>query len=190
MPPIRRPNSESRGREHLTPTEVEALASAAAKVGRHGARDALMIRMAFRHGLRVAELVSLRRDQVDLEAGVVHVRRVKGGLDSTHPLGGKEVRELRRIFRDYPEGPYVFATERKGPLTDSAFRKLVARAGALAGIGLPVHPHMLRHACGFKLANDGQDTRAIQHYLGHRNIQHTVRYTQLAAGRFRDFWRD
>ncbi len=85
---------------------------------------------------------------------------------------------------------YVFVTERKGPMTDSAVRKLIARAGREVGLGFPVHPHMLRHACGFKLANDGQDARAIQHYLGHKNIQHTVRYTDLAPGRFRDFWGD
>ncbi len=85
---------------------------------------------------------------------------------------------------------YVFVTERKGPMTDSTVRKLIARAGRGAGFDFPVHPHMLRHACGFKLANDGQDTRAIQHYLGHKNIQHTVRYTELAPERFKDFWQD
>ncbi len=69
-------------------------------------------------------------------------------------------------------------------------RKLLTRAGEKAELSFPVHPHMLRHACGFKLANDGQDTRAIQHYLGHKNIQHTVRYTELSAGRFNDFWSD
>ena len=84
----------------------------------------------------------------------------------------------------------MFVTERKGPLTDSAFRKIVARAGAAAGLDFPVHPHMLRHATGFKLANDGQDTRAIQHYLGHKNIQHTVRYTELSSDRFKEFWDD
>jgi type 1 fimbriae regulatory protein FimB/type 1 fimbriae regulatory protein FimE len=93
-------------------------------------------------------------------------------------------------LRDYPDTPYVFVTERGGPLTDSTFRKLVARAGEKAGIDFPVHPHMLRHGCGFKLANDGQDTRAIQHYLGHKNIQHTVRYTELASDRFNGFWKD
>lgn len=84
----------------------------------------------------------------------------------------------------------MFVTERKGPLTTSGVRKILARAGEKAGLEFPIHPHMLRHACGFKLANDGQDTRAIQHYLGHRQIQHTVRYTELAAGRFEEFWRD
>lgn len=86
--------------------------------------------------------------------------------------------------------PYVFVTERKGPLTASTVRKMIARAGERAGIGFPVHLHMLRHGCGFKLANDGHDTRAIQHYLGHKQIQHTVRYTELASGRFENFWKD
>jgi integrase len=154
-PPIRRPNAEVRGREHLTPAEVEQLATAAAKLGRHGHRDALVIRMGFRHGLRVTELVNLRRDQVDLDTGQLHVRRAKRGLPLTHPVAGWEIRALRRLFKEYPDGPHVLATERGGPLTESFFRKIVARAGEVAGLGFPVHTHMLRHATGFKLANDG-----------------------------------
>jgi integrase len=149
-----------------------------------------MILLAYRHGLRVAELIALRWEQVDLKQGVLHVRRRKNGSPSTHPLHGPEIRALRKLAREYPETPYVFVTERKGPLTDSAFRKIVARAGAAAGLDFPVHPHMLRHSTGFKLANDGQDTRAIQHYLGHKNIQHTVRYTELSSDRFKEFWDD
>lgn len=75
-------------------------------------------------------------------------------------------------------------------MTVSNVRKILARAGQEARLPFPVHPHMLRHGCGFKLANDGHDTRAVQHYLGHRNIQHTVRYTELASGRFNHFWND
>lgn len=100
-----------------------------------------------------------------------HATRRKNGAPSTHPLQGPELRALRRLKRDYPDTPYVFVTERRGPMTASNVRKLMARAGQTAGLPFPVHPHMLRHACGFKLANDGQDTRALQHYLGHRNIQ-------------------
>jgi type 1 fimbriae regulatory protein FimB/type 1 fimbriae regulatory protein FimE len=81
-------------------------------------------------------------------------------------------------------------SERGGPLTENAVGKLVARAGEAAGLELEVHPHMLRHACGYYLANKGTDTRAIQAYLGHRNIQHTVRYTELAADRFNGLWSD
>ena len=146
--------------------------------------------MAYRHALRVSELIALRWDQVYLKSGALHVNRLKNGIASTHPLGGAEIRALRKLQRDYPDTQYVFVTERKGPMTDSAVRKLVARAGRVAGLQFPVHPHMLRHACGFKLANDGQDTRAIQHYMGHKNIQHTVRYTELAPDRFKDFWAD
>jgi type 1 fimbriae regulatory protein FimE len=189
-PPRRLPNSASRTREHLTPDEVERLMAAAGGIGRHGHRDATLILLAYRHGLRVGELVSLRWEQIDLKAGRLHVNRLKHGDPSTHPLRGPEIRALRKIQREQPEGPYVFATERGGPMTDSNARKMVARAGREAKLEFPVHPHMLRHACGFKLANDGQDTRAIQLYLGHRNIQHTVRYTQLSPGRFKNFWKD
>jgi type 1 fimbriae regulatory protein FimB/type 1 fimbriae regulatory protein FimE len=164
--------------------------AAAGRLGRHGHRDATLILLAYRHGLRVGELVALRWDQLDLKAGLLHVARLKHGVPSTHPVRGPELRALRRLQRDYPTSAYVFTTERRGPLTDSAVRKIITRAGTAAGLGLPVHPHMLRHACGYKLANDGHDTRAIQHYLGHRNIQHTVRYTELAPDRFKGFWRD
>jgi len=75
-------------------------------------------------------------------------------------------------------------------MTGASVPKIIGRAGDQAQLGFPVHPHMLRHACGLKLINEGHDTRAIQHYLGHRNIQHTVRYTNLAPDRFRTFWRD
>ena len=189
-PPRRVPNPERRSREFLTPAEVESLINAAEKLGRHGHRDATMLMIAYRHALRVSELVSLRWDQIDLGQGRLHVKRLKNGNASTHPLHGPELRALRRLQRDYPNCPYIFTGERKGPLTDSTVRKMMARAGAAAKLDFPVHPHMLRHAAGYKLANDGQDTRAIQHYLGHRNITHTVRYTELSPERFKDFWQD
>jgi type 1 fimbriae regulatory protein FimB/type 1 fimbriae regulatory protein FimE len=189
-PPPKVPNADRRSREHLTEAEVERLIAAARRLGRHGQRDAAMILVAYRHGLRVSELVGLRREQVDLGQGLLHVRRLKGGSASTHPLRGPELRALRQTLRDSPDSPHVFVSERGAPMTASTFRKLVARAGEAAKLGMPVHPHMLRHSTGFKLANDGQDTRAIQHYLGHKNIQHTVRYTEIAARRFNGFWND
>lgn len=190
VPPSRQRNKDVRAREHLTPDEVEQLTKAAKRVGRHGHRDATLILLAFRHGLRVSELVALRWDQVDLKQGVMHVSRLKNGVNATHPLRGPELRSLRKLKRDYPDTPYLFVSERKGPVTASNVRKIVSRAGENAKLGMPIHPHMLRHSTGYKLANDGHDTRAIQHYLGHKNIQHTVRYTELAAGRFKDFWKD
>lgn len=189
VPPPRQRNADRRSREHLTPTEVDALIAAAASIGRYGHRDATLLLIAYRHGLRVSELVALRWDQIDAKQGLLHVNRLKNGVASTHPIRGPELRALRKLHRGY-EGPYVFSTERGGPMTTSTVRKLVARAGDLAKLGFPVHPHMLRHACGYKLANEGHDTRALQHYLGHRNIQHTTRYTELAADRFKRFWKD
>jgi type 1 fimbriae regulatory protein FimB/type 1 fimbriae regulatory protein FimE len=190
VPPLRKRNKDVRSREYLTPDEVDQLIAAAGSTGRHKHRDRTMILVAYRHGLRVSELVSLRWDQVDLKQGHLHVQRVKNGSPSTHPIRGPEIRSLRKLRREYPDNPYLFITERGGPLTASTVRKLISRAGTKAKIPFPVHPHMLRHACGFKLANEGQDTRAIQHYLGHRQISHTTRYTELAADRFNGFWMD
>ena len=105
-------------------------------------------------------------------------------------MGGIEIRALRRLQREQPESMYVFTTERRAPMTTAGFRKMLGRIGEESEVPFPVHPHMLRHACGYKLANDGQDTRAVQHYLGHKNIQHTVRYTELSPERFKSFWED
>jgi integrase len=187
--PRRRPNAEIRTREHLTEVEIEKLLKAAGK-SRWGHRDATMILVAYRHGLRVSELVDLRWDQIDFTHARLHVRRVKQGTPSTHPIPGDEMRALRKLQREQePKSPFVFTSERGSPFSTSGFARLVERAGEAARLGFPAHPHMLRHACGFALANKGHDTRALQAYLGHKNIQHTVRYTELAPTRFKDFWR-
>jgi type 1 fimbriae regulatory protein FimB/type 1 fimbriae regulatory protein FimE len=146
--------------------------------------------LAYRHAMRVSEIINLRWDQIDLKLGLIYVSRLKSGNPSVHPLRGVVLRALRQVQRNYPDSPYVFVSERGGTLTDSGVRKMIARAGELAGLPFPVHPHMLRHAAGYYLASKGHDTKAIQAYLGHRNIQHTVRYTELTPGRFNDFWRD
>jgi len=187
--PRRAPNSELRSREYLTETEVEKLIEAA-KAHRNSHRNATMILMAFRHGLRAIEVCDLRWDQVEFNAGRIHVRRRKNGTPSVHPLSGRELRALRRLQREAAASPFVFVSERGSPFTVAGFQKLIARAGDAAGFEFKAHPHMLRHACGFALANAGQDTRALQAYLGHRNIQHTVRYTELSPERFKRFWRD
>lgn len=136
-------------------------------------------------------LTALRWDQLDLKVGRLHVARLKHGDPSTHPLRGPELRAIRAWKRRQADtSPYVFTSLRGGPMTRRTVHYVVAQAAKAAGIHLQVHPHMLRHSTGFYLANAGQDTRAIQLYLGHKNIQHTVRYTQLAADRFRDFWKD
>jgi len=189
-PPLKKKNIDIRPREHLSPTEIDLLIDAAKKVGRYGHRDATMILVAYRHGLRVSELVNLKWSQIDLKNGLFYVNRLKKSIDTTHPLSGKELRALRKIKKNYPDTQFVFISERKTPMTGSNFRKMVARAGKEAELSLSVHPHMLRHSTGFKLANDGHDTRAIQHYLGHKNIQHTVIYTTMSPNRFQDFWKD
>ena len=183
-------NADVRSREFLTPDEVERLMKAARSTGRHRHRDATIILLGYRHALRVSELTRLRWDAVDLAQGTVYVRRLKGSTDSTHPLGGVELRALRRLQRTYPASPYVFTTQLKGPLTPSSVRRIVARAGEIAGLGFPVHPHSLRHAAGYALANRGVDTRSLQAFMGHKQIQHTVKYSNIAPERFKNFWRD
>ena len=187
----RRPrNADLREREYLTPKEVDRLQDAARKYSRYGHRDATAILIAYRHGLRASELCGLTWNMIELDSGRIHVRRAKNGVDSTHPLTGKEIRALRQLRRENLQSRYVFNTERRGPVTRAWLLKMVRRTGELAKLPFSIHPHMLRHACGFKLANHGHDTRALQHYLGHKNIQHTVRYTELSPARFRDFWKD
>lgn len=186
--PKRLPNSELRTREYLTEAEVDELLDAA-KGNRYGHRDATMILTTYRHGLRAAELADLRWDQIDFTTATMHVRRVKRGTPSTHPICGDELRALRRLQREQePKSPFVFTSERGAPLSTAGFARIVERAGATAKLGFKAHPHMLRHACGYALANRGHDTRALQAYLGHRQIQHTVRYTELSSTRFKDFW--
>ena len=189
-PPKKVSNLEKRTREHLLPHEVEAMIKAAKAVGRHGNRDSTLILLAYRHGLRVSELVALRWEQIDFGSGTIYINRLKHGVSSTHPLRGPELRALRQVLREYPNSPYLFVSERGAAMASATARGIIERAGVLAGLPFPVHPHMLRHACGFYLASKGHDTRAIQAYLGHKNIQHTVRYTELAPGRFKDFWTD
>jgi type 1 fimbriae regulatory protein FimB/type 1 fimbriae regulatory protein FimE len=189
-PPRRRRNADVRAREYLTDSELDRLIKAAAS-NRYGHRDATMILVAYRHGLRVAELVALRWDAIDFGHGRLHVSRVKGSAESVHPLSGRELRALRRLKREQePASAFIFTSERGAPFTTAGFRKLIARLGVAASFDFPVHPHMLRHACGYYLANRGHDTRSLQAYLGHRNIQHTVKYTELSPTRFKNFWPD
>src|SRR6516164_620200 len=185
--PRRQPNAAYRQREYLTEREVERLIEAARKRGRNGVRDAAAILLAYRHGLRAAELCALRWAQVDLRNGRLHVNRAKGGIESVHPLHGPELRALRPLQGN---SPYVFTSEAGTPVTTSWFLRMIQRSGRAAKLPFSIHPHMLRHSTGYKLANQGEDTRSLAHYLGHRNLQSTARYTALAPDRFKGFWDD
>jgi len=187
-PPRRLSNSALRPREYLTPSEVETLIRTARK-GRYGHRDATLILVSYRHGLRAVEICDLEWSQVEFDrTATLHVRRAKNGKPAAHPIRGDELRALRELQRQ-TSGGYVFETERGTPFTTDAVNRLVKRIGERAGFPFKVHVHMLRHACGYALANQGHDTRAIQDWLGHRAIQHTTRYTELSQERFKDFWR-
>jgi type 1 fimbriae regulatory protein FimB/type 1 fimbriae regulatory protein FimE len=188
--PVRPPNADLRTREYLTDKEVEKPIATARRSARYGHRDATLILVAFRHGLRASEIADLEWSQVEFgRTPTLHVRRVKNGKPAAHPIQGDELRALRELQRQYPESAHVFTTERNGPFTPDAVNRLIKRIGERAGFPFMVHAHMLGHACGYALANAGHDTRAPQDWLGHRSIQHTVRYTELAPTRFRDFWR-
>jgi type 1 fimbriae regulatory protein FimB len=179
-------------RRHLTGREVEKLL-AATKGARHEARDRCLILLMFRHGLRVSEAVGLKLSDVDLEGRSVHVRRLKRGLSTTHPLRGNELRVLKAWLTDRqrmkPDGKALFVSERRQPLSRKTAWVIIRNYGKDAGLAVASHPHMLRHACGYALADQGADTRLIQDYLGHRNIQHTVQYTATNPARFERLWR-
>ena len=149
-----------------------------------------MILACYRHGLRASELCDLRWTQIDWSRAHLHVRRLKGSDDSTHTIEGDEKRALRQLQRDQePKSPFVFTSERGAPFTPSGFAKMIERAGDEAKLGFKAHPHQLRHACGFALANKGVDTRRLQLWLGHKDIRNTVAYSKLSAQPFEGMWR-
>ena len=191
VPPGRRLNAEVRTREYLTLPEIEQLMKAAKGEGRrHGLRDATMILLAFRHALRVTELVNLRWRDVDFYTARLNVNRLKRSVSGVHPLVADELRALRRLRKDAPHDDFLFMTERGAPMTQAGFRKLLTRVADRAGLSaLKVHPHALRHSCGYALVNKGKDTRTLQDYMGHKQIANTVRYTALNSSRFTDLWR-
>jgi type 1 fimbriae regulatory protein FimB len=167
----------------------------AVKGDRNEARDRCLLLLMFRHGLRVSEACRLKLDQVDAESRMLHVLRLKGGFSSTHPLRGDELRaigawlKVRRRMKPPAAVAAFFISERRRPLYRKTVNALLHKYSRLAALPLLAHPHMLRHACGFALADQGADTRLIQDYLGHRNIQHTVKYTAANAARFDKLWR-
>lgn len=187
---VKRPqpvDAQERDRDFLGEGEMDALL-AAAKKGRFGLRDHTMLLLMYRHGFRVSELLALRRDAIDLDAGRVWIKRRKAGLSTTQPLGGDELRALRAYLRTRNDGlPWAFLSSQGGQMTRQNMNYIIKKAGERAGIG-HVHPHMLRHSCGHALANKGMDTRLMQDWLGHRDIRHTAWYSRTSAKRFDGIW--
>lgn len=177
LPPTKPKNSEARSREFLSPAEVKLLKKAAADSTRHGFRDWLIITMIYRHALRVSELTGLLWKQVNFQRRTLQVDRMKNGESSVHYLEDDEIAALKELREVYAPGDFVFLSQRQSPLTPRTVHYIIARAGEYAGLEVSVHPHMLRHSKGFQLANRGEDTRTIQAYFGHKNIQHTAMYT-------------
>jgi type 1 fimbriae regulatory protein FimB/type 1 fimbriae regulatory protein FimE len=188
LPPRRR--KDTRPRKHLLPSEVAALLKAARESGRYRLRDEAAVMLAYRHGLRATELVSLLWSQIHLKEATITIRRAKGGMTTEHPLRRVELQRLGRLRKESPDAAYVLMSERGTPWGTSNFRKVLQRLAKVAKLEIAVNPHALRHGCGFKLAADGVDTRGLSHYLGHRSLQSTERYTAQSAARFKDFWRD
>ena len=183
----RKQNVAYRTREYLTEAEVEQLLEAAGK-SRNPVRDRLLVLLAFRHALRVSELVDVKVEQIDLKAATIHIRRAKNGTPGIHGLQGDELRLIRALLREQPNSTFLFLSERKAPLSVDGVQKLVERLGQTAGFAFPIHAHMLRHSAGYALAGRGVDTRTLQAFMGHRSISNTVIYTAVADKRVRNIW--
>jgi site-specific recombinase XerD len=177
-------------RDYLHSSEIDKLFSAVKLSPRHGLRNHLMILLAYRHALRISEVTNLRVSDINLDEGRIYCRRLKGSVTNTHPMDGDEIRLCRRWFKERPKTAidFVFVSERGSPLTRQSAWRIVAEAGERAKLDLDIHPHMLKHSCGYYLANKGLDTRLIQDYMGHKQIQNTVRYTATNAKRFEGLW--
>ncbi len=184
----RQTNLERRPREYLRPDEIDRVISAA-KLSSAPVRNHALVLTSYRHGLRVGEAVNLRWSQIDFTRAQFHINRLKNGKPGLHPIEGDELRLLRRLKGEVGESPWLFLSRLRLPLTPRGANMTVTQLGEVAGLEFPIHFHQLRHSCGFALANKGCDTRLIQDWLGHQNIQHTARYTALTPQRFEGLWR-
>jgi integrase len=191
LPPNKPKNKARRAREYLTPEEVAHLIDSARALGRHGVRDAALILMAYRHALRVGEIVSLRWGQINMSEKKLQVIRLKSGKPSVHSLDADEIDALTNLrLHGAADCEFVFRSERGGPLGNRSVHVIVARAGRMAGVDFSVHPHMLRHSMGYQLAARGVDVETIRAYLGHRDAQYTIKYNPSDRDSFEDFDRD
>lgn len=180
-------NRDVRSREHLLESEVYEMVKVVRKKSQNSTRDICLILMMYRHGFRVSEIAELKWDQIDFEKQTVLVVRLKGGIDSVHDLSGEEIRYLRKLQRK-KDSRYVFLSQRGAPMTSQAIYRMFRNLEKYLKWDFPIHPHMLRHACGYALADKGVDVRRIQMYMGHSNVQNTVIYTQLSGKSLKNIW--
>lgn len=176
-------------RKYLTSEEVEAMINSVPE-GEFYYRDRCLIMMSYIHGLRVSELKNIKIGDIDIKGKNIYISRLKNGLSTIHPLQPQEIEAISQwlYVRKYwlnNELNYFFLSRNGTPISRQQVYSLIKKYGKMANLPVSVHPHMLRHACGFKLADNGIDTRLIQDYLGHRNIQHTVHYTASNQKRFK-----
>lgn len=184
LSPGRAKNIELRSRTYLNLAEINELLLAAQARGRHTERDYALLLLMFRHGLRVSEAIALRWDAISFDDRKISINRIKGSLSGAHPLQADEIEALKALKARGYDSRALFVSERGGKLSRHAVGKMIAKATELAGLGIKTHPHMLRHSCGYHLANQGIDTRLIQEWLGHKDIKNTVEYTKLNTERF------
>ncbi len=191
LPPRRRPNAEFRKREYLTTDEMNRLFKAVRK-NRYAARDYCLLLLMARHGLRVSEAITLKVEQIDFANSSLYVKRLKGSKSSTHPLAGVEMRAIRTLLKRMPSTTWLFLSNRAAPMTRGNVQAIFAKAGKDAGLPFRVHPHQARHYTGWALCNrpNPVDIRTLQNWMGHSNPTHTIRYSELAPGRFRGIWDD
>ncbi|MEQ5117330.1 tyrosine-type DNA invertase [Morganella morganii] len=180
-------------RNYLTSAEVDLLLLSSKKT-RHSVRNSCLIYMSFIHGFRVSEICRLRLSDIDLNSRQIFIFRLKNGFSTTHPIVPKEYTllinwlNLRKQYVGTTTDDYVFLTPKGTPLSRHTVYRMIKLSGKDAGLSISAHPHMLRHACGYALADRRIDTRLIQDYLGHVNITHTVRYTASNSLRFKGIW--
>ncbi|PWI77124.1 DNA recombinase [Enterobacter sp. CGMCC 5087] len=179
-------------RRYLTQTEVESMLKHA-RMSSTPERDYCLLLMSFIHGFRVSEVCELRLSDIDLKGGSLYIRRMKNGFSTTHPLLKEEKSAIRAWLKvrsglPHADSEWLFITRQSERMTRQRIWQVINKLGEQSNISVVSHPHMLRHACGFALADRGVDTRLIQDYLGHRNIRHTVRYTASNAERFKCVW--
>ncbi len=163
------------------------LVRSAGTSSRNPLRDAALVLVAWRHGLRASEIGLLRWENIDFKSSELFVVRLKDSQSGGAPLWPDEFKALKRLHKsmDLPSSGYVFLSERGTPIERDGVRRLLERLGKAARLPFTPNPHQLRHGCGYHHINKGAELKLVQKLLGHKNITNTDHYTQLAPGALR-----